>query len=61
VLRFGFSLLAAALLTFAGYSALGHAAAPSAPQLRVIATVTVHAHHRAAFSAAATPQTLPLL
>jgi hypothetical protein len=62
VIRFGLSLLAAGLITFAGYAALGHAAtSPSGAHMKVIATVTARAHHRPALSDAAAPQSLPLL
>lgn len=49
MLRFGFSLVVAALITLGGYSALGATATGS--DLPVIAVVVAHAHHHSAVSA----------
>jgi hypothetical protein len=60
MVRFTFSLLAAALIAFGGYSALGHATGSAArPGLKVIATVVAHSHRHAAVSTARTPGELP--
>ena len=60
--RFIFSLAAASLIAVSGYSALGLATHTSArPGLKVIAVVVAHPHHRAAVSAAARPEDLPVL
>jgi len=47
MLRFSFSLIAAALVSMAAYGqfGLGLAAGQNQPQLKVIAVVTAHAHH----------------
>ena len=58
MLRFGFSLVAAAVLTLAGYSALGSAAAPG---LKVIATVVSRPHHATPLTATGTLRGVPVL
>lgn len=58
MLRFGLSLAAAALVTFAGYSALGTAAAP---QLKAIATVVARPHHPSPLSVTGTLRGVPVL
>ena len=58
MLRFGFSLAAAALVTVAGYSALGSAATPP---LKVIATVVSRHHHGASLSQTGTLRGVPVL
>jgi hypothetical protein len=56
MLRFVFSLVAASLIAFAGYAALGNAATPSGPTLKVIAVVVAHSHRHTTASAARTQE-----
>ncbi len=44
MVRFGLSFVAASIIAFCGYSALGAAANASDPGMKVIAVVTAHAH-----------------
>jgi hypothetical protein len=47
MVRFGLSLVAATLIAFSGYAALGAATnASPVPGLKVIAVVVAHARHR---------------
>ncbi len=58
MVRFGLSLVAASLIAFCGYSALGAAAHASDSGMKVIAVVTAHAHRSSVStlrSQAATP------
>ncbi len=44
MVRFGLSLVAASIIAFCGYSALGAATNASDAGMKVIAVVTAHAH-----------------
>ena len=44
-MRLSFSVIAAVLIAFAGYSAFGHAAGGDAWTPKTIATVVAHGHH----------------
>lgn len=58
MLRFGLSLVAAALVTVAGYAALGNAATP---HLKVIATVVARPHTASSLSVTGTLRGVPVL
>ncbi|MGA8535746.1 MAG: hypothetical protein WB615_16685 [Candidatus Tumulicola sp.] len=62
MVRFGLSLVAASLIVFSGYSALGAATGSTGgPSLKVIAVVVAHARHRSSVSTLRSQPEVPVV